>query len=96
MDTRYRLRFGHMVRKGHRRVTRPPPARSNLGLLFLDQTLRWRVPVALGGCLHHTLFVVVLQRRRGDVEEAAFVSVFPPSQTGRIPAFAAPSLPVSG
>lgn len=34
-----------------------------LGLLFLIETLRGRVPVALGGCLHRTVFVVVLQIR---------------------------------
>lgn len=37
---------------------------SNLGLLFLDETLRGGVPVALGGCLHHTVFVVMLQKRK--------------------------------
>lgn len=37
-----------------------------LGLLFLVETFRGRVPVALGGCLHHTVLVVMLQIRSGE------------------------------
>lgn len=39
-----------------------------LGLLFLDETFRRRIPVALGGCLHHTMFVVMLNIRDEEVE----------------------------
>lgn len=40
-----------------------------LGLLFLDGTLRGRVPVALGRCFHCIVFVVMLQICGREVEE---------------------------
>lgn len=45
------------------RVTLSKNEPAYLGLLFLNGSLRGRVPVALGRCFHCVVFVVVLQEK---------------------------------